>query len=77
MANTECCHFGDGAACVLLSSHEDDEGRKYLQRCIIFYDNIHMMGFKLTNSGLQMVLDIGPETIVSHFPILFIHFRKK
>jgi predicted naringenin-chalcone synthase len=27
------------------------------------------MGFKLTNSGLQMVLDIEvPETIASHFP---------
>ena len=33
-----------------------------------FYDAEHMMGFKLTNSGLQMVLDIEvPDTIASHF----------
>ena len=62
--------FGDGAACVLLSSHEEDEGPEILaEEMYHFYDNIHMMGFKLTNSGLQMVLDIEvPETIASHFP---------
>jgi predicted naringenin-chalcone synthase len=36
-----------------------------------FYDNEHMMGFKLTNAGLQMVLDIEvPNTIASHFPAI-------
>jgi len=62
--------FGDGAACVLLSSNESDEGPTILdQEMYHFYDNEHMMGFKLTNSGLQMVLDIEvPNTIASHFP---------
>ena len=71
--------FGDGAACVLLSSHEDDEGPEILaEEMYHFYDNIHMMGFKLTNSGLQMVLDIEvPETIVSHFPDIINPFLEK
>lgn len=62
--------FGDGAACVLLSSHSDDEGPEILaEEMYHFYDAEHLMGFKLTNSGLQMILDIEvPETISSHFP---------
>lgn len=71
--------FGDGAACVLLSSHEEDEGPTILAEDMYhFYDNIHMMGFKLTNSGLQMVLDIEvPETIASHFPNIIYPFLTK
>ena len=71
--------FGDGAACVLLSSNEEDEGPKIIAEDMYhFYDNIHMMGFKLTNSGLQMVLDIEvPETIASHFPDIIHPFLKK
>jgi len=62
--------FGDGAACALLSSHPDDNGAKILaQEMYHFYDNEHMMGFNLSNSGLQMILDIDvPDTIASHFP---------
>jgi alkylresorcinol/alkylpyrone synthase len=61
--------FGDGAACCLLSSHDDDEGPEIIdEQMYHFYDAEHMMGFKLTNSGLQMVLDIEvPDTIASHF----------
>lgn len=64
--------FGDGAACVLLSSNESDEGPTIVdQEMYHFYDNEHMMGFKLTNAGLQMVLDIEvPNTIASHFPAI-------
>ncbi|WP_293872433.1 type III polyketide synthase [Flavobacterium sp.] len=71
--------FGDGAACVLLSSHEDDHGAKILaDEMYHFYDSIHMMGFQLTNSGLQMVLDIEvPETIASHFPDIIHPFLSK
>ena len=37
-----------------------------------------MMGFKLTNSGLQMVLDVEvPETIASHFPAIIHPFLEK
>ncbi|MBC5838738.1 type III polyketide synthase [Flavobacterium muglaense] len=71
--------FGDGAACVLLSSHEEDEGPEILaEEMYHFYDNEHMMGFKLTNSGLQMVLDIEvPNTIASHFPAIIHPFLEK
>jgi predicted naringenin-chalcone synthase len=71
--------FGDGAACVLLSSHKDDEGPKILaDEMYHFYDAIHMMGFQLTNSGLQMVLDIEvPEKIASHFPDIIHPFLAK
>lgn len=66
--------FGDGAACVLLSSEENAIGAKILaDEMYHFYDNEHMMGFKLTNSGLKMILDIEvPNTIAEHFP-KFIH----
>jgi len=71
--------FGDGAACVLLSSHEDDEGPEILdEEMYHFYDNEHMMGFKLTNTGLQMILDIEvPNTIASHFPAIIHPFLEK
>lgn len=71
--------FGDGAACVLLTSHDNDEGPEIMaEEMYHFYDNIHMMGFKLTNSGLQMVLDIEvPETIAYHFPAIIHPFLEK
>tara|TARA_R110000868_G_scaffold16056_6_gene72570 strand:+ start:57532 stop:58602 length:1071 start_codon:yes stop_codon:yes gene_type:complete len=71
--------FGDGAACVLLSSHEDDEGPEILaEEMYHFYENEHMMGFKLTNTGLQMILDIEvPNTIASHFPAIIHPFLEK
>ena len=71
--------FGDGAACALLSSHPDDEGPKMLaEEMYHFYDNIHMMGFKLRDTGLEMVLDIAvPDTIASHFPDIIHPFLKK
>ncbi|HAV03124.1 MAG TPA: type III polyketide synthase [Chryseobacterium sp.] len=62
--------FGDGAACMLLSSEEEAPGPEIMAEGMYhFYENEHMMGFKLTNSGLQMVLDVEvPETIAEHFP---------
>jgi predicted naringenin-chalcone synthase len=71
--------FGDGAACVLLSSHENDNGPEIIaEEMYHFYDNIDMMGFKLTNSGLQMVLDVEvPETIANHFPDIIHPFLAK
>jgi predicted naringenin-chalcone synthase len=71
--------FGDGAACVLLSSEENADGPEILaEEMYHFYDNEHMMGFKLTNSGLQMVLDIEvPDTISEHFPAILHPFLAK
>lgn len=71
--------FGDGAACVLLSSEENAEGPKILANEMYhFYDATQMMGFKLVNTGLQMILDKAvPETIASHFPNIINPFLEK
>jgi len=71
--------FGDGAACCLLSSYEDDYGPEIVdEQMYHFYDAEHMMGFKLTNSGLQMVLDIEvPDTISTHFGDIIHPFLQK
>ncbi|ACU62466.1 type III polyketide synthase [Chitinophaga pinensis] len=71
--------FGDGAACVILSSHEEDEGPQILGEDMYhFYEAEHMMGFRLTNTGLQMVLDVEvPDTIAAHFPAIVHPFLDK
>ncbi|NND61979.1 MAG: type III polyketide synthase [Flavobacteriaceae bacterium] len=71
--------FGDGAACVLLSSEENAEGPKIIDEAMYhFYDATDMMGFKLVNSGLQMILDKEvPEKIASHFPTIIHPFLEK
>lgn len=71
--------FGDGAACVLLSSNEEDSGPEVLdEEMYHFYDAEEMMGFKLTDTGLQMVLDVAvPETIANHFPDIIHPFLSK
>lgn len=71
--------FGDGAACALLSSEEKTTGPKILgDEMYHFYDATTMMGFDLTNSGLQMVLDPEvPQKIAEHFPDIIHPFLKK
>ncbi len=61
--------FGDGAACVLLSSEKDAPGPKIIgEEMYHFRDATHLMGFDLTNHGLKMILDPSvPETIADHF----------
>jgi len=55
--------FGDGSACVLMSSEEACKGPEIIDESMYhFYNDTHMMGFDLTNSGLKMILDIDvPE----------------
>ncbi|MEM7084973.1 MAG: type III polyketide synthase [Bacteroidota bacterium] len=71
--------FGDGAACVLLSSEENATGPKIIDEAMYhFYDATSMMGFKLVNSGLQMILDKEvPEKIATHFPEIINPFLAK
>jgi alkylresorcinol/alkylpyrone synthase len=71
--------FGDGAACVLLSSDTDDIGPEITgEEMYHFFDAEHMMGFSLTNKGLQMVLDVEvPETIALHFGDIIHPFLEK
>ena len=71
--------FGDGAACVLLSSEENIEGPKVVaEEMYHFFDATHLMGFDLVNSGLQMILDESvPEKISVHFPEIIHPFLEK
>ncbi len=71
--------FGDGAACVLLSSDENEEGPIIRNEAMYhFFDATHMMGFELKNSGLHMVLDPSvPEKIAAHFPKIIYPFLEK
>ena len=71
--------FGDGAACVLLSSEDDVEGPEIIgQEMYHFFEATHMMGFDLTNDGLKMVLDPEvPQTMADHFPQIIHPFLEK
>ena len=71
--------FGDGAACVLLSSDEADTGPEVIAEDMYhFYDATHLMGFDLTNNGLQMVLNKAvTDTIAEHFPAIIYPFLQK
>jgi len=71
--------FGDGAACVLLSSEANAEGPKIVgEEMYHFKDATQMMGFDLTNHGLKMILDPAvPETIANHFPAIVHPFLER
>jgi predicted naringenin-chalcone synthase len=71
--------FGDGAACVLLSSEEDAVGPKIVGEGMYhFKEATQMMGFDLTNEGLKMILDPAvPSTIAEHFPAIIHPFLEK
>ncbi len=71
--------FGDGAACVLLSSEQGGQGPKIIgEEMYHFQDATHLMGFDLTNAGLKMILDPAvPEVIASHFPEIVHPFLEK
>ena len=70
--------FGDGAACVLLSSEEESTGPEIIGEGMYhFFDATKMMGFDLTNNGLKMILDQAvPQTIADHFPQIIHPFLK-
>ena len=71
--------FGDGASAVILSSYEEDKGPKIIDEAMYhFYNATKMMGFKLVNTGLQMILDKEvPQTISDHFPAIIHPFLEK
>jgi predicted naringenin-chalcone synthase len=71
--------FGDGASAVILSSFEEDKGPTIIDEAMYhFYDATNMMGFKLVNTGLQMILDKEvPQKISDHFPAIIHPFLEK
>ncbi len=71
--------FGDGAACVLLSSEEDANGPEILgEEMYHFFEATHLMGFDVVNTGLKMILDPSVPTAISeHFPDIIHPFLRK
>jgi len=71
--------FGDGAACVVLSSYDDDLGPRIVDEEMYHFYHAHdMMGFNLRNSGLEMVLSQDvPDEIAEHFPNIVHPFLKR
>jgi alkylresorcinol/alkylpyrone synthase len=60
--------FGDGTACVLLSSEVDAQGPKIIDEGMYhFFDHTKLMGFDWVETGLQMVLSPEvPDVIEEH-----------
>lgn len=80
MANVvSAAMFGDGAACVLLSTHDSDPGPAILDTEMFhFYNSTHFMGFEVKNSGLQMILDVDvPDEIADKFADIILPFLQK
>lgn len=60
--------FGDGVACAILGPTEDNRPVMRDRAMYHFYDALEMMGFRLTDGGLQMILDPAvPQKIAQHF----------
>ncbi len=71
--------FGDGAACVLMSSEEEIAGPRIIgEEMYHFYNATHLMGFDLKNSGLRMILDPEVPLVISqHFQDIIHPFLKR
>lgn len=71
--------FGDGCACTILSSYQNESGPEIIDDAMYhFYNAEQMMGFELKNTGLQMVLDKAvPEKIAAHFPMIVHPFLER
>lgn len=70
--------FGDGAACSIIG-YDEKPGPAIIDTSMYhFFDETHMMGFELKNTGFQMVLDPSvPETIKAHFGDIIFPFLEK
>jgi len=70
--------FGDGAVCTILGPSEELKPAIIAGEMYHFYDEIDMMGFKLRNTGLQMILDKDvPHKIERHFKSVLFPFIEK
>ena len=70
--------FGDGAACAILGPEREGTPRIVDTHMYHFYDAIEMMGYKVRNTGFEMVLDPSvPARIEKHFPEIIFPFLEK
>ncbi|MBX2845850.1 MAG: type III polyketide synthase [Saprospiraceae bacterium] len=68
--------FGDGVACAILSSHPEDTGAEVVAEAMYHLpDATDLLGFRLTNSGMKMVLSEAlPSEIGAHFNDMVVPF---
>ena len=71
--------FGDGAACTILGGSSDQLAPVIVDTDMYhFYDEEDMMGFRMRNTGFQMVLDPSvPDTIEAHFKDILFPFLER
>ncbi len=70
--------FGDGAACAIVGPSNENRPNMLDAEMFHFYDEIDMMGFHLSNSGFQMILDPSvPEKINANFDRIIHPFLAK
>lgn len=70
--------FGDGAVCAILGESDELKPAILNGEMYHFYDEIGMMGFQVSNSGLKMILDKSvPEKIEKHFHEVLFSFLNK
>lgn len=71
--------FADGAAAVILGNDNTHVAPRIIDTDMYHFGNTtHLMGYKLQNSGLKIVLDRDvPDTIQEHFPKLFLPFLER
>lgn len=70
--------FGDGCACTILGPTEEVRPVMTDTRMYHFYDEPHMMGFALKNSGLHIILDPAvPHTIQENFAAIIHPFLER
>ena len=70
--------FGDGAVCTILGPSEELKPAIIAGEMHHFYDEIGMMGFHVSNSGLKMILDKEvPNKIEANFHDVLFPFIEK
>lgn len=70
--------FGDGVACAILGPSEENLPVMQDRAMYHFYDALEMMGFRLTDGGLQMILDSSvPQKIEAHFEAMLQPFLNR
>lgn len=71
--------FADGAAAAILTSDSLPKGPRILDTDMYHFPNsTHLMGYRLLNSGLKIVLDRDvPNAIAEHFPRFLYPFLEK
>jgi len=70
--------FGDGAACVILGPSDELKPTILDTEMFHFYDEVGMMGYKVRNSGFQMILDPKvPQKIEENFDTIIHPFLHK